>query len=106
MTSLHSRAARAGPGLRHDGLDRVPPRFHHPTTFVLHREGAEPETIDPPPLGGGYAHELIEVTECVRAGATESAVMPLDDTLAVMTVLEQAGRQLGLTWSEDASVEI
>ena len=33
-------------------------------------------------------------------------VMPLDDTLAVMAVLEQAGRQLGLTWHEDASVEV
>ena len=35
----------------------------------------------------GYAHELIEVTECLRAGRTESAVMPLADTLAVQTVL-------------------
>ena len=76
------------------------------TTIVLHRAGAEPETITRPPLGGGYAHELIEVTECVRAGRTESAVMPLDDTLAVMAVLEQAGDQLGVTWSEDRALPV
>ena len=63
----------------------VLPRFHHPQTIVLHRAGAEPETITRPQLGGGYAHELIEVTGGVRAGRTESAVMPLADTLAVQT---------------------
>ena len=43
-------------------------------------------------LGAGYAHELIEVTECLRAGRTESAVMPLADTLAVQDVLGRGGR--------------
>jgi predicted dehydrogenase len=60
----------------------VLPRFHHPTTIVLHRAGAEPETITRLPIGAGYAHELIEVNECLRAGKTESVVMPLADTLA------------------------
>jgi hypothetical protein len=57
-----------------------------------------------PPLGFGYAHELIEVTRCVRAGTKESSVMPLDDTLAVMAVLEEAAAQLGVTRREDADV--
>jgi predicted dehydrogenase len=79
----------------------VLPRFHHPDTIVLHRNGAEPETITRPHLGGGYAHELIEVTDCVRAGATESRVMPLTDTLAVQAVLQQAAEQLGVRHAED-----
>ena len=53
------------------------PRLHHPTT--------------------------IEVTGCLRAGRTESAVMPLQDTLDVQAILEEAGRQLGVTYSEDSS---
>jgi predicted dehydrogenase len=89
-----------------EGWLELPPRFHHPTRLVLHRDGAEPLQETHPPFGGGYSHELIEVTDCVRAGETESKVMPLDDTLAVMSVLEQAGRQLGLTWHEDAGVEV
>jgi hypothetical protein len=32
--------------------------------------------------------------------------MPLDDTLAVMAVLEQAGAQLGVSWSEDTGVDV
>ncbi len=82
----------------------VLPRFHHPQTIVLHRAGAEPETITRPQLGSGYSHELIEVTECLRAGRTESAVMPLEDTLAVQHVLEEAAGQLGVAFAEDPAV--
>jgi predicted dehydrogenase len=82
----------------------VLPRFHHPQTIVLHRAGAEPEEITLPQLGAGYSHELIEVTGCVRAGRSESAVMPLADTLAVQQVLEDAAGQLGVTFAEDPAV--
>jgi predicted dehydrogenase len=82
----------------------VLPRFHHPTDFVLHRGGAEPEAITRRPVGQGYAHELIEVTEGVRAGRTESAVMPLADTLAVQTVLGEAAEQLGVRHAEAVGV--
>ncbi len=78
----------------------VLPRFHHPDTIVLHRAGAEPETITRPALGGGYSHELIEVTECVAAGRRESAVMPLADTIAVQDVLAEVADRLGLTVHE------
>jgi len=79
----------------------VLPRFHHPDTIVLHRNGAEAETIARPHIGGGYAHELIEVGDCLRAGATESGTMPLSDTLAVQEVLQQAAEQLGVRHTED-----
>jgi len=82
----------------------VLPRFHHPETIVLHRQGAEAETITRTPLGSGYAHELIEVTECVRAGQPESSVMPLSDTLAVQSILGDAAEQLGVRYTEDPAV--
>jgi len=78
----------------------VLPRFHHPDTIVLHRAGAEPETITRTPLGAGYAHELIEVTECLRAGRSESSVMPLADTLTVQALLGEAAEQLGVRHAE------
>jgi predicted dehydrogenase len=105
-TSLHSPMPGAARIFGSEGWIELPPRFHHPDRLVVSRDGAEPETLVLPPLGRGYAHELIEVTECVRAGRTESAVMPLDDTLAVMNVLEQAGAQLGVSWKEDAGVVV
>jgi len=82
----------------------VLPRFHHPKTIVLHRGGAEPETITRTPIGAGYAHELIEVNECLRAGRSESAVMPLADTLAVQRLLGDAAEQLGVRHAEAPAV--
>ena len=84
----------------------VQPRFHHPRTIVLNRRGRDPEPITRPPIGGGYAHELIEVTEAVAAGRTESALMPLEDTLAVQRILNQACEQLGVFHHEDATVQV
>jgi len=88
-----------------EGWIDVLPRFHHPQTIVLHRAGAEPVTYTRPQLGGGYAHELVEVTGCLQTGLSESAVMPLADTLAVQQVLQQAADQLGVRLSE-AEVEL
>ena len=50
----------------------VLPRFHHPIDVRAAPRGAEPETVTRRPLGAGYAHELIEVTECLRAGRTRA----------------------------------
>jgi predicted dehydrogenase len=78
------------------GWIEVPPRFHHPNRILLQRTGDNPEHIVRPPRGGGYSHELIEVTNCMLAGRTESAIMPLDDTLAVQRILNQACESLGV----------
>jgi predicted dehydrogenase len=86
------------------GWIEVPARFHHPKRIVLHRTGRDPETIERPPLGTGYAHELIEVTQGIQAGRTESAVMPLEDTLAVQRTLNYACEQLGVFHAEATDV--
>lgn len=89
-----------------EGCIEVPPRFHHPTRFLLHRaEGdrsiTRTEEHTAPAIGGGYAHELAEVHRCLAEGWTESPVMPLDDTVAVMAVLDEALRTLGVEMDED-----
>lgn len=89
-----------------EGWIEVPPRFHHPKRIVLHRKGRDPEEFVRPPLGDGYSHELIEVTEGLREGRTESSVMPLDDTLAVQRILNGACEALGIHHSEDTTVDV
>jgi predicted dehydrogenase len=103
-TALHSPMPGQARVFGSKGWIDVLPRFHHPTTVVLHRDGTDALTVTRPPTGGGYSHELDEVTQCVLAGRTESAVMPLDDTLTVQRILEGAASQLGITWSEDDGV--
>ncbi len=103
-TSLHSPMPGQARVFGTAGWIDVLPRFHHATQAVLHRHGAVPEAVTLAPTGAGYAHELIEVSDGVRAGRTESEVMPLADTVAVQEVLEEAARQLGISWSEDPGV--
>jgi predicted dehydrogenase len=88
------------------GWIEIPPRFHHPDRIVLHRTDADPEEIVRPPQGAGYSHELVEVSECLREGRTESSVMPLADTLAVQRILNEAAERLGVVHREDTSVEV
>ena len=73
----------------------VTPRFHHPPRLVVHRDSREPLVVEAAPVGRGYTHQLVAVAEALAAGRTESDVMPLDDTLAVMAVLDQALESLG-----------
>ena len=82
------------------GSIELEPPFHHPRRVVVRRPGQEPETVDRPATGRGYAHQAVEVQECLAAGRTESAVMPLADTLDVQWVLEESLRQLGVQMAE------
>ena len=78
------------------------PRFHHPTEMRVAQTGSAPELVRLMPLGAGYSHELIEVTECLRAGKTESTIMPLADTLDVQTIMNEACEKLGVHHTEES----
>jgi predicted dehydrogenase len=96
FASLRSPAPGQARVLGTAGWIEVPPRFHYPSRIVLHRVERDPEVIDAPLTGNGYAHELAEVTERITGGHTESEIMPLADTVAVQDVLGEIAGQLGL----------
>jgi predicted dehydrogenase len=89
-----------------DGWIDVASRFHHPHEVTLTRPDQQPRLIEAPPLGTGYSHELIEVSDCLRAGAKESSVMPLDDSLAVQRLLNEACERLGVHHREDTDLDL
>jgi predicted dehydrogenase len=91
MARSDNRASVAGDA----GLIEVPARFHHPTMFT-HWHDDQLDTISEPVTGRGYAHEIEEVAACLRAGATESAVLPLDETVSIMRQIETILEQLGV----------
>nr|WP_281254693.1 Gfo/Idh/MocA family oxidoreductase [Streptomyces aidingensis] len=77
--------------------------FYRPPGFVLHRPGREPEEVPGPPAqGNGYGHQAREVMRCLRQGRTESELVPLDGTLAVMGTLDEVRRQIGLRYPGEA----
>lgn len=100
VCSLGSETAGRAVVMGTGGSIELGPRFHHPTQVVVRRNGREAETLDLPATGRGYVHEVEEVHRCLAADLTESPVMPLDDTLAVQWVMEEALTALGITPAE------
>lgn len=89
-----NRAAVSGDG----GRLEIPARFHEATEFT-YAFGETLETHEEPVVGRGYAHEIEEVAACLRAGRTESDLLPLDGTVTVMRVLDEIRGQLGVRFN-------
>ncbi|MEU0676846.1 Gfo/Idh/MocA family oxidoreductase [Streptomyces sp. NPDC006172] len=79
----------------------IPNGFFHPDHFVLHRAGRDPEKFAADPADGPRStmrHEALEVMRAVRAGETESPLVPLDGTLAVMRTLDAVRQRIGVRY--------
>jgi predicted dehydrogenase len=98
----HSAGAATVIGTR--GRLNLSPRFHHPTRLVHTGDDGSLQVYEREHEGGGYVPMLRAVHQCLRDGRTESEVMPLDDTVAVMRILDRALRQLGVHYPPPAPV--
>jgi len=67
-------------------------------TAATLRTGAGETRVEFPLQGNGYNYEAAEVGRCLREGKTESPVMPLDETLAILRLMDQARAQWGLRY--------
>jgi hypothetical protein len=80
-------------------------RIHRPwwyaDTFTVVRPGREDETLTLPYIGNGYAHEAVEVMECLRTGRLESSVMPLDESQRIMETLDAVRAEWGMKYPGD-----
>lgn len=83
------------------GWVEVHGQVNNPDGFTVHRadgpDGGER-------VGGdrrGYAHEVEEVHRCLREGLLESPLVPHADTVAIMTILESARRELGVRYPQE-----
>jgi len=78
-------------------IEIAPPAFV-PSSFTLHRHGAEPEVMSTPFPGTGYQYEAAEVQRCLRAGEAESPLVPHAVTLEIMGLLDDIRAQIGVTY--------
>ncbi|WP_255950863.1 Gfo/Idh/MocA family protein [Streptomyces odontomachi] len=89
------------------GRIEIPHGFFHPERFVLYRHGHDPEEVVADPADGprsSYRHEAAEVMRCLRAGETESPLVPLDGTLAVMRTLDAVRERVGVRYPGEQPV--
>jgi len=70
----------------------------NPSALTVFAGGKAPERIEAPFEGNGFNYEAAEVGRCVRAGALESPVMPLDESLAILRTMDAFRAQIGLKY--------
>jgi predicted dehydrogenase len=80
----------------------LPSPFHHPrdVTWTPYdgSDALEPQQIHEETIGVGYAHEALEVVRCLRSGETESPLVPLDETLSMMRLMDRIRGLIGVTY--------
>jgi predicted dehydrogenase len=83
------------------GHVRMNSMFHRAQTVTVTRADGVARTVATPFLGNGYVHEAIEAQRCWQEGLIESPSMTLDDTLALMGVMDEVRRQIGVSYAAD-----
>lgn len=93
-----TRASVAGTSGRIDLGD--PGRsWYGPTSLELtSRDGAQAARWEPTDRDHGLHFEACEVARCITEGRLESELMPLDETVAIMGMMDDVRRQLGVTY--------
>lgn len=81
-----------------EGWIRLLPPFHRPDTIEIGRRGKDAERISLPVESTGYNYEAEEVGRCLRAGLSESPVMPLEETLEIMRTMDALRAGWGLRY--------
>ena len=81
-----------------EGRIRIHPPWWRPERMTIQRPGADDEEIHLPAEGNGFNYEAGEVARCIARGKTESGVMGLDETLAIMETLDEIRAQWGLKY--------
>ena len=80
-----------------EGTIRIPTHFWKAGKASL-KAGDREEEVEFKEQGNGYNYEAAEVGRCLREGLRESPTMTLDETIALMNILDAVRAQWGLTY--------
>jgi predicted dehydrogenase len=75
--------------------------FAVPTKASLFIDNKEIETLEEPIIGNALNYEAEEVMRCLNEGLKESPLMPLDESIQIMEVMDKIRKPWGLTYSND-----
>jgi predicted dehydrogenase len=77
-------------------------RFYRPNVVrLLDPDNREIDRYEPPSREHGLAYEAAEFARLLTAGKTESDLLPLDETVRIMHVLDEVRRQLGVRFQDE-----
>jgi predicted dehydrogenase len=78
------------------------PRFHHCKRVSVYRQDADDLHFDIPYIGNGYFYEIEEVVNCIHQGLIESPKMTHEDSLQLISTLDEIRSIIGVRFTEDS----
>ena len=99
--SLRAKASPEVTLLGDRGSIRIHAPIFAPRQLTISSDGKADETREFPFAGNGYQFEAVEAARCIRAGLTESDVMPLDETLSIMQTMDEVRRHIGMKYPQE-----
>ena len=85
------------------GYILIQPRWFESEQLTIIKAGYDPYNIDCPKIGKGYAHEIIECHDCLAEGRIESEQWSHQDSINLISLLDEIRRQVGVTYQEDTT---
>lgn len=77
-----------------EGVVELDPAFYTWTGFTRRHATLEKHAFVPEVVGRGMQFQAAEVERCIAGGELESPVMPLDETVAIMRVMDEITAQM------------
>jgi predicted dehydrogenase len=77
------------------------PRWHETQGYAIEQDG-NLQHFDLPTTGKGYANEIEEVHQCLRAGRTESKLWTLENSRDLMGIMDEIRSQAAISFPFEA----
>ena len=88
-----------------EGYIDIEHTWYMPVPFtVFSGDGEVLERYDQPVTGRGMQYQAAELERLVRAGETAGSILPPEETVAIMTAMDEIRRQIGLSYAADTEV--
>ena len=84
-----------------EGYIKIDEVFTVPTKATLVINDRETEVLEEPIIGGALIYEAEEVMRCLKEGLKESPLMPLEESLQIMRIMDKIREPWGLKYSND-----
>ncbi len=84
-----------------EGYIKIDDVFAVPTKASLFINRQEMEVIEEPIIGNALNYEAEEVMRCLRRGLKESPLMPLEESIQIIEIMDQIRKPWGLVYTND-----
>ena len=79
----------------------VVPDFWHPTRYIAHFPGQEPEVRPFPEENEGFWHEFEYAANCILRGEADQCVIPLAESVEIMKIMDGMRADMGVVYPSE-----